>query len=106
MTVIALAEGSNLGDVPLTPAQRATLRRHVERVQTTLHPQSKHRVDVRHLFHKHEHSSDKVSSKSEDESQKQHKDDIAHCVTDVNILHLSQLVVCQRCSFVIYRCLQ
>jgi len=82
--VVAVAESSKLGDVPLTPAQRATLRRHVERVQTTLRPYSKQRADVRQLFHKHKPSSEQVTLKSEDEKRKQHDDSETHFVTDVN----------------------
>ena len=83
-----MAKSSKLGDVPLTPEQHATLRRHVERVQTTLRPQSKQRTDVRHLFHMHELGSHKQASPSEDENQKQHKDDKTHCVPDVSMLAL------------------
>lgn len=91
-----MAESNKLGDVRLTPAQHATLRRHVERVQTTLRPHSRQRADVRRLFHKHEPSSHKVSSKSEDGSQKQHKDDVPHSVTDVNMFRLLLLVIRQQ----------
>jgi len=93
-----VAENSKLGDVRLTPAQRATLRRHVERVQTTLRPHSKHRTDVRRLFHKHDTTGHKVSSKSDDGSEKQH--DAAHCVTDVmTVFVLLQLMIRPQCSF-------
>ena len=95
MLFVAVAEHSKLGDVQLTPAQRATLRRHVERVQTTLRPHSKQRTDVRHFFEKHEH---KVSSKSDDGRPKKQKDDVAHCVTDVNLFVLLHL----QCSVVVY----
>jgi len=85
---VAVAKSSKLGDVPLTPAQHATLRRHVERVQTTLRPQSKYRADVRHLFHKHESESHKTQSQSADENPKHHEDDMTHCASDVNMFVL------------------
>ena len=78
-----MAESSKLGDVPLTPAQRATLRRHVERVQTTLRPHMKQRTDVRQLFEKHEPSSHTLPSKWKDQNEKWHHEDVVHCVTDV-----------------------
>jgi len=83
---VVVTESSKLGDVPLTPAQHATLRRHVERVQTTLRPQSRQRADVRHLFHKQESASHKASSMSDDVIQKHSKDNVAHCVVDVIVL--------------------
>ena len=88
MTVVEVAKSSKLGDVPLTPAQHATLRRHVERVQTTLRPPSKQRADVRHLFPKHEPSGDKAAPRSENEDQRQHEDNETHCATDVNMFVL------------------
>ena len=89
--------------MPLTPAQHATLRRHVERVQTTLRPHSKQRADVRHLFQKHEPSGHKAPSKAEDQTPRQHKDNVAHCVTDVNMF---VFVIDQLYSFVVHRCKQ
>lgn len=91
----AVAKSSKLGSVPLTPAQHATLRRHVERVQTTLRPHTKQRADVRHFFHKHEPGSHKAASQSEDAIQKQHKDDATLCDTDVNMFLLLHLMIGQ-----------
>jgi len=81
--IIAVTENSQLGDVPLTPAQRATLRRHVQTVQTVLRPHSKQqRADVRHVFTKHEPTSHREPLAHG--GQKQHKDGtVPHCVTDV-----------------------
>jgi len=93
LIVVAVAKSSQLGDVPLTPAQHATLRRHVEKVQTSMRPQSKQRADVRHLFHKHEPASHKTSSQSADESPKHYRDDNTHCVTDVNMFVLLPMLM-------------
>jgi len=98
LRLVAAAETSKLGDVPLTPAQHATLRRHVERVQTTLRPHSKQRADVRHLFQRHEPSDHKASLKSEDQTHRQHKD-----VADVNMF---VSMIEQLYSFVVHRCKQ
>ena len=91
MNVVAVAESSELGDIPLTPAQRATLRRHVDRVKSTMRPQSKPRTDVRHLFQKQEPAGHKTS-KTDDVSRKQHKDSAAPCATDVNMFVLLHLI--------------
>jgi len=97
----AVGKSKRLRNVTLTPAQHATLRRHVERVQTTLRPHGKQRVDVRHFFQKHQPSSHKVSLKCEDDSQKQHSDDMEHCVIDVNLFLSFFCTVHQRLWFLV-----